>query len=255
MKHRQLRLPISFRLPDEPYNVIDVETTGLDPEIDRVVEVAALRFESGRLVDRFETLIDPGRDIPPAASEQHHLVAEDLEGSPPIEAIEDELERFVGDDPIFAHNAKFDGAFLPFLSGKTWACSARAARHAWPNAERHRNQFLRYYLKLDAPGLRKATAHRAGGDAHVTGLIVHEALKLYEIAYPGSGMGDFLSHIASPVPIRVLGFGAKHRGKPLTDVPSDYFAWMLKNVADLDDDLRVAIEAEMDRRAEVRRAA
>jgi exodeoxyribonuclease X len=247
MKLHQLRLPL--RLSDTPYVVVDTETTGLDHEVDRLVEVAALRFERGRVIDTFETLVDPQRDIPAEASEQHHLVYEDVEGAPPFEAIEPNLDTFVGGDLVVAHNAPFDRGFLEVLEGREWLCSARAARHMWPDAPAHRNQFLRYWLALDAPKLRTAVAHRAAGDAHVTGLILHRALMEYEIVHPDAGLDDFVRHVASPVPISTLRFGQKHRGKPLGDVPTDYYRWMLGNVGDLDPDLRAAILAELERRA------
>jgi DNA polymerase III epsilon subunit-like protein len=255
MQPLQLRLPLLWRLSDTPYVVVDVETTGLDPDVDRVVEVAALRFESGKVIERFETLIDPQRDIPPAASEVHHLVKADLDGAPMLEEVEGALDDFIGLDPIFAHNASFDRGFLPCLQAKVWIDSARAARHAWPLAERHRNQYLRYWLRLDAPGIRKEAAHRAAGDAIVTGHIVHRQLKEFEIIHPDAGMSDFIRHVMEPVPICFLSFGKKHFGKDLEDVPTDYFEWMLRNVQDLDPDLGIAIEREIKRRSKAQRVA
>ena len=250
---RQLRLPIG-RLSDTPYVVVDTETTGLDPDIDRVVEVAAFRFESGRVTDRFESLIDPGRDIPAEASEQHHLLYEDVEGSPPLEAIEEQLADFVGVDPVVAHNARFDRSFLPSLEGKTWICSQRAARHQWPHANKYRNQYLRYWLKLDGPGIRAAAAHRAGGDAIVTGHIFHLELKAYETAHPDAGMDDFMRHVESPVVVTRLPFG-KHRGQLIGEVPVSYLQWAIRNVTNLDPDLRFAIENQIDRHFGIEDAA
>ena len=250
---RQLRLPIG-RLSDTPYVVVDTETTGLNPDIDRVVEVAALRFESGRVTDRFESLIDPGRDIPAEASEQHHLLYEDLEGSPPLEAVEDELADFVGEDLVVAHNARFDRAFLPCLESKTWVCSQRAARHQWPHAKKHRNQFLRYWLKLDGAGIRSAAAHRAGGDAIVTGHIFHRELIEYEVAHPDASMDDFMRHVESPVVVTRLPFG-KHRGQLIADVPISYLQWAIRNMIDLDPDVRFAIESQIDRHFGIEDAA
>jgi len=245
---RQLRLPIG-RLSDTPYVVVDTETTGLDAQVDRVVEIAALRFEGGRVTDRFETLVDPERDIPPESSEHHHLTDSDIEGSPPLAALDEPLLDFVGTDLIVAHNAAFDRQFVAVINGRRWVCSMRAARHLWPAAHAHRNQYLRYWLKLDAPEIRKASAHRAGSDALVTGHIFHRELQEYEVIHPEAGMDDFISYVASPIPISELRFGKLHRGKPLAQVPGTYLQWMLREVADLDPDLRASIDAELTRRA------
>jgi exodeoxyribonuclease X len=256
MKTRQLRLPLLWRLSDTAYTVVDVETTGLDHNVDRVVEVAAIRFESGKAVDRFETLVDPGREIPAEASEQHHLIDADVAGAPSMEEVEEELRRFVPeDDVVVAHNAAFDRGFLPCLDDREWVCSARAARHAYPDLPRHRNQFLRYSLKLDAPGIRKEPAHRAAGDAIVTGHVFHRLLKDYEISHPASGMADFMAHVASPVTVTTLRFGRKHYGEKIAEVPTSYLEWMIGNVTDLDGDLSATITAEIARRSEVTRAA
>ena len=57
-----------YRLADAEYVVIDVETTGLDPRIDALVEVAAIRFVRGRPVHTFATAVNPGRPIPAFAA-------------------------------------------------------------------------------------------------------------------------------------------------------------------------------------------
>jgi DNA polymerase III epsilon subunit-like protein len=242
----QFSLPL--RLSEHQYVVVDTETTGLDPRDDRVVEVAAVRFRAGEPLETYETLVDPRRDIPPAASEQHHLVASDLRGARWIEDVAPELLAFVGQDIVVAHNAAYDRGMLPMLGDRTWLCSARAARHIWPEAPAHRVQFLRYWLALDSTVLRSAVAHRAAGDARVTGLIMHAALTAYEVAHPSAGISDFIAYVDSPVPVTVLRFGKAHYGKPLVDVPTGYFKWMMETVRDLDPDLRAAIIGELERR-------
>jgi DNA polymerase III subunit epsilon len=94
--------------------VIDTETTGLDPASGhRIVEIAAVelmhRVPTAR---KFHRYINPERDMPPDAFAVHGLDAEFLAGFPPFAAIAEELAAFVGDDPLVAHNAEFDLAFL-----------------------------------------------------------------------------------------------------------------------------------------------
>jgi DNA polymerase-3 subunit epsilon len=94
--------------------VIDTETTGLDPASGhRIVEIAAVELvhhlPTGR---KFHRYINPERDMPTDAFAVHGLDAEFLAGFPPFAAVVEELAAFVGADPLVAHNAEFDLAFL-----------------------------------------------------------------------------------------------------------------------------------------------
>lgn len=94
--------------------VIDTETTGLDPASGhRVVEIAAVELmhhvPTGR---KFHRYINPERDMPPDAFAVHGLSAEFLTSFPGFAAIAEEFAAFIGEDPVVAHNAEFDLAFL-----------------------------------------------------------------------------------------------------------------------------------------------
>ena len=94
--------------------VLDTETTGLDPATgDRVLEVAAVELENLVPTGRhFHVLIDPERDVPEEAVRVHGFTREMLIGKPKFAEILPGLLEFLGDDPVVAHNAVFDFAFL-----------------------------------------------------------------------------------------------------------------------------------------------
>lgn len=94
--------------------LFDTETTGLDPATgDRVIEIAALELVGDLPTGRnFHTLIDPERDVPEEASRVHGFTRADLEGKPKFAEIADDFLAFVGDDPLIAHNARFDFGFM-----------------------------------------------------------------------------------------------------------------------------------------------
>ncbi|GBQ45599.1 DNA polymerase III subunit epsilon [Komagataeibacter sucrofermentans] len=94
--------------------LFDTETTGLDPlKGDRVIEIAALELMGDLPTgNNFHVLIDPERDVPEEASRVHGFTYADLEGKPKFAEIAAGFLEFVGNDPLVAHNARFDFGFL-----------------------------------------------------------------------------------------------------------------------------------------------
>ena len=99
--------------------VIDVETTGLDPQNDRVVSVAALKTDFRTLVSSGEinastlaSRINPGCPIPAKASAVHGIYDADVQDEPAFAEIAGELREFIGDCRIIGHNVQFDKRFL-----------------------------------------------------------------------------------------------------------------------------------------------
>ena len=96
--------------------LFDTETTGLEPDQGhRVIEVAALELINDLPTGRyFHTLIDPGRHIPDDATRIHGFTAAHLVGQPAFEMVAPRLMEFFDEDPLIAHNAPFDFAFLNY---------------------------------------------------------------------------------------------------------------------------------------------
>ena len=90
----------------------DLETTGIQPKTDAVIEIGAVRFRNAEPVGTFSTLINPGRRIPPEASAVNGITDEMVAGKPGIQTVLTELAEFCGDLPLVAHNAPFDFKFL-----------------------------------------------------------------------------------------------------------------------------------------------
>ena len=92
--------------------VVDLETTGLAPRVDRICEIGAQRVRALDLEDTFETLVDPGGPLPPAVASLTGIRPEALRGAPRAELAVRRFLAFTGDAAIVAHNARFDLAFL-----------------------------------------------------------------------------------------------------------------------------------------------
>lgn len=100
-------------LSETIFAFVDVETTGLNPQVgDRVCEVAIVRCQGDVELERFDRLINPGRPISPAAAAVNGLSDRDLYLQPPFAAFLPEIQRLLFDAVLVAHNAPFDLRFL-----------------------------------------------------------------------------------------------------------------------------------------------
>ena len=111
------------RLPDDEtcarlcnalgrFAVVDLETTGLDPESARVIEVGAILLVPGERPALLERLVDPGVPIPPITRAITGLCDDDVRGAADWKDVSRELAAFVRGATIVAHNAAFEEAFL-----------------------------------------------------------------------------------------------------------------------------------------------
>lgn len=158
----------------ETIAVIDFETTGLSPSQGaRATEVAAVLVEDGRVVGRFQSLMNSGAWVPPFIERLTGIGNAMLAGAPPARAVMHEVMRFTRGCPLVAHNAAFDRGFWQAeaaLAGcepdpaHEFACTLLLARRLYPQAPNHRLDTLASLHRLPSAG----RAHRALADAEVT---------------------------------------------------------------------------------------
>jgi len=97
---------------DQPYVVLDIETTGLNAKLDKIIEVAAVRIVNDNIVDSFHTMIDPEIDIPYEITKLTGITTEMVKGAPKTSDVMIQLHKFLAYDSLVAHNAPFDLGFL-----------------------------------------------------------------------------------------------------------------------------------------------
>ncbi|WP_240742270.1 3'-5' exonuclease [Micromonospora zingiberis] len=97
-------------LGEVPFVVVDVETTGRSPTSDRIVEIALVRVESGRVIDEWATLVDPGRD--PGPTFVHHITTDMLSGAPTFADVAGKILSRLDGAVAVAHNARFEEGFI-----------------------------------------------------------------------------------------------------------------------------------------------
>lgn len=145
---------------------LDIETTGFDPRRDRIIEIAVLVARGPEVVTRYESLVDPGREIPRDTTLLTGIDAEMLAGAPSIDTVVREVVALLGDRDIVAHNASFDQTFVTAAAAQAgvalsnrWLDSLEIARIALPRLRTHRLRDLAEAFAIGEP------AHRAAGDA------------------------------------------------------------------------------------------
>jgi ATP-dependent DNA helicase DinG len=91
---------------------LDLETTGLDPERDAIIEIGAVKFDGDQIIDTFETFVNPGRPIPANITALTGIEQRDVESAPALGGVLPRLVQFVGNRPVLGHNVDFDLGFL-----------------------------------------------------------------------------------------------------------------------------------------------
>jgi len=151
--------------------VLDFETSGLSPDNgDRAIEIGAVRVCDNRIVDRFQSLMNPGKRIDRFIEEYTGITNGMLKKAPPVGEVMREFSRFMSKDPLVAHNASFDRRFLDAelqRIGKRrtqeFACTMLASRRVYPEAPNHNLQTLVQWAAIPASGV----FHRAMADAEM----------------------------------------------------------------------------------------
>ncbi|HEX6122601.1 MAG TPA: 3'-5' exonuclease, partial [Ktedonobacterales bacterium] len=91
---------------------LDLETTGLHPEHDAIIEIGAVKFAGDEVLDTFEALVAPAIPLPYRIQRLTGIAPAKLRGAPPLVTVLPRLREFLGDLPLVGHNIPFDVAFL-----------------------------------------------------------------------------------------------------------------------------------------------
>lgn len=168
------------------YIALDLETTGLEAQTEKITEIAALKVIDGNVADRFVTLVNPGRKVGEHITRLTGITDEMLENAPPIEDIIERAVEFCGSLPLLGHNIMFDYAFLKHaaVNGRLeferegidtlWLC--RAFMPA--DTKRNLSCACAYYH------IAQSAAHRAQADAEAAHMLYQELMRRYSGEQP-----------------------------------------------------------------------
>ena len=191
--------------------VIDFETTGLSPAMgDRATEVAIVLVQGGRIVDRFQSLMNAGVRIPSFITQLTGISNAMIASAPAADRVMRDASRFVGQAPLVAHNAAFDRKFWQAelaMAGEAalhaFACTLLVSRRLYPHAPSHKLGVLVDYHRLPRTG----SAHRALADAEMAasllGQIQHDLRTRHGVTRPDHALLMTLQRCAKPA-VRAL---------------------------------------------------
>lgn len=222
---------------------IDCETTGLDTNKDRVIEVAAVTFTVDRNLDSFESLVNPQIPIPDVSIAIHHITSEMVADKPTLVQVLPEILHLIGRRPIVGHGVKFDITFL-----------ANAADRAGIPHQLNNNYVLdtlrmaRLYGESPVNSLAQlgkhfnieyCEKHRAMADVLVNIAVFRHLFRQYR------SLQHVYDALDKPILMKIMPLG-KHKGRPIKDMPLEYLLWAANK--DFDQDLLFSLRSEIKRR-------
>lgn len=156
---------------EKDYTIIDIETTGLDPEYDSIIEIGALKVRNNTIVDTFNTLIHTDDYIPEFITELTGITNKMLKGAPKIDIVLTTFLDFIGSDILVGHNVNFDINFLydaclkelnKYLTNN-FIDTMRLSRRLNKELKHHRLYDLKCFYNIDVD-----KEHRALEDCTIT---------------------------------------------------------------------------------------
>lgn len=172
------------------YVAVDLETTGLDPQKDDIIELGAVRFRDGQVLDTFSQVVNPGRPVPVNIQQLTGITQAEVDRAPSLSEIASAFRRFIGEHPLVGHNVGFDTSFLkendlyrfnPEID--TWELSLILL----PGLPSYKLGRI-----AEALGIELVDAHRAFADAEAT-MHVFEALRRRILELPAATLEQIVT--------------------------------------------------------------
>lgn len=222
---------------------IDCETTGLELETDRIIEVAVICFDANEIFSQIESLVNPECEIPETSIAIHHITMDMIKDKPTIAQVLPEVLRMIGNHIIIGHGVKFDIDILALaaerhgipctIRNNLYLDTLRLAR-LYGESPINSLEHLRKHFNIPQEG-----AHRAMNDVIVNREVFKRLIKRYKTT---EQLFDALSR---PILMNTMPLG-KHKGRSFKDVPLQYLLWIANK--DFDQDLLYSVRLEIKRR-------
>lgn len=227
----------------EVFVCIDCETTGLDAEHDRIIEIALARFNFHEIIQQYETLLNPEYEISERSLSIHKIQPEMLIGKPKIEEVLPFILDFIGNHIIIGHSVGFDIQLLVNaakrnnlpcnLLARPYVDTLRLAR-LYGESQTNSLEKLGIHFNVPSEG-----AHRALNDVLLNIRVFKHLARRFQTTV------EVLDVLSRPIRMKAMPLG-RHKGRPFSEVPLQY----LQKAAGMsyDQDLLYSIRYEINRR-------
>ncbi len=222
---------------------IDCETTGLDAQQDRIIEVAVMCFDAKQVYAQMESLINPECQIPETSIAIHHITPEMIKDKPTIAQVLPEILQLIGNHIIVGHGVGFDIDILATAAERHGIpCKIRYNRYLdtlrmarlYGESPINSLEHLRKHFNIPLEG-----AHRAMSDVIVNKEVFKHLAKRYKTTE------QLFEALSRPILMDTMPLG-KHKGRPLKEMPLQYLQWIVNK--DFDQDLLYSVRTELKRR-------
>ncbi len=222
---------------------IDCETTGLDAQQDRVIEVAIMCFDAHEVYAEMETLVNPECEIPETSIAIHHITPDMVCDKPTISYVLPEILQLIGEHIIVGHGVGFDIDILATAAERhSIPCKIRQNRfldtlrmaRLYGESPINSLEHLRKHFNIPLEG-----AHRAMSDVIVNKEVFKRLAKNFKTTE------QLFEALSRPILMSSMPLG-KHKGRQFKEVPLQYLQWIVNK--DFDQDLIYSVRTELRRR-------
>lgn len=155
---------------DTTYCVLDLETTGFSPRLEKITEIGVMKYQDGKVVDKFSCFVNPEKSIPPRVVEVTGITDDMVRDAETIDKVFPKLLEFIKDSVLVAHNAEFDVGFLRHVARElgyefdfTYLDTLSLAYELFPEYKTYKLGRIAKNL-----GIKVDVAHRALDDVDTT---------------------------------------------------------------------------------------
>lgn len=221
----------------------DLETTGLDPVNDRIIEIAIAKFNYDGILESFETLIDPEKMIPQETIAIHNITEDMVIGKPKIEELLPSILKKLSGHVIIGHGIKLDIEFIvqackrfevPTTIGSCRYIDTLRLARLYGQSPTNSLEKLRMHFNIADEG-----AHRAMNDVIVNIDVFKYLTQNFKTT------DSIFKRLENPIHLKTMPLG-KHKGRPFHEIPTEYLRWALSK--DFDQDLVFSIKSELKKR-------
>ncbi|MBS0624141.1 MAG: DUF3820 family protein [Verrucomicrobia bacterium] len=230
-------------LKDLQFVCLDTELTGLDPDADRVMEIAVARFTLCDILDSWETLIDPEHPISEGAQKVHHISVEMIQGKPKIAEVLPHLSELLKGQWIVGHAINFDLQMLQKEAERSQFAllvppdrvidTLRLARHYGDSPNNSLETLAKHF------NVEIGKTHRAMDDVMMNISVFRHLVHRFKT------LKDIQKVLDHPIQMKYMPLG-KYKGRLFSEIPLTYLKWAV--TMEFDQDLLYSIKLELKKR-------